>query len=103
MQSTLSLPLLPGPLWPWEVVPVQVPSMDQIEQVSSVWHKISSDSEVPVIMELWRMWSTLSLPLLPGLLWPRVIVPVRVPSMGQIELFNHLTVSKQMTDVKLNC
>ena len=32
-----------------------------------------------------------------------VIVPVRVTSMGQIELFTHLTVCKQMTDVKLHC
>ena len=26
-----------------------------------------------------------------------------VPSMDQIELFNHLTVCKQMTESKLNC
>ena len=31
------------------------------------------------------MWSTPSLQLLPGPLWPRLIVPVRVPSMNQIE------------------
>ena len=34
--------------------------------------------------------SALSLPLLPGPLWPRVIAPVGIPSMDQIELFNHL-------------
>ena len=28
---------------------------------------------------------------------------LEVTSMGQIELFNHLTVSKRMTDVKLYC
>ena len=33
------------------------------------------------------MWSTSSLPLLPGPLRPGVVVPVRVPSMGQIDLF----------------
>ena len=55
------------------------------------------------ILELWGKKSTPSLPLLPGLLWPRVVAPVRVLSMHQIELFNHLTVCKQMTDVKLNC
>ena len=32
------------------------------------------------------MWSTLSLPLLPGPLWPRVVTPDRVLTMGQIEL-----------------
>ena len=29
-------------------------------------------------------------------------VSVRVPSMDQVEFFNHLTVCKQMTHVKLN-
>ena len=32
------------------------------------------------------MWSTPSLPSLPGLLWPRVVATDRVMSMGQIEL-----------------
>ena len=41
-----------------------------------------SDAEAPAILELWEMWSTLSLPSLPGSLWPGVVVPVRVPSMG---------------------
>ena len=44
------------------------------------------DGEVPVTPELWGMWSTPSLPLLPGPLWPVVVAPVRVLSMGQIEL-----------------
>ena len=48
--------------------------------------------------EFWGMWNAFLLPLLPGSFWPRV----RVPSMREIELFNHLTVSKQVTDVKLN-
>ena len=49
-----------------------------------------SDGEAPVLLELWRMWSTPSASSPPGPLWPGVTVPVRVPSMGQIELFNHL-------------
>ena len=36
--------------------------------------------------ELWGMQSTTSLPSLPGPLWPRVVTPDRVLSMGQIEL-----------------
>ena len=36
------------------------------------------------------MCSIPSLPLFQGLLWPEVVVPVRVPSMDQIELFKHL-------------
>ena len=45
-----------------------------------------SDGEVSVMLELWEMWSTPSLPLLPGPLWPEVVVSDRVLSMGQIEL-----------------
>ena len=43
------------------------------------------------------MWSTILLPLLPGLLWPGVVVADRVLSMGQIEQ----TVYKQRGDIKL--
>ena len=42
-----------------------------------------SDGEVPVMLELWEMWNTPSLPLLPGPLWSRVVAPDRVLSMGQ--------------------
>ena len=48
------------------------------------------DDEVPVILELWGMWSPPSLPLLPGPLWPGVVVPDRVLSMGQIRLTAYL-------------
>ena len=53
-----------------------------------------SDSQVPVILKLWEMWSTPSLPLLTGSLWPGVVAPERDLLMGQIEL---------CTYVKLNC
>ena len=36
-----------------------------------------SDGEVPVVLELWGMRSTPSLPLLPGQLWPGVVAPDR--------------------------
>ena len=36
------------------------------------------------------MWSATSLPLLPGSLWPVVIIPVKVPSRGQIDLLGSL-------------
>ena len=45
-----------------------------------------SDGEAPEMLELWGMWSTSLLSLLPGPLWPRVVTPDRVLSMGQIEL-----------------
>ena len=45
-----------------------------------------SDSEVPVMLELWGMQSTPSLPLLPGPLWPGVVAPGWGLAMGQKEL-----------------
>ena len=41
-----------------------------------------SNGEVPVILELWRMQSTPSLLSHPGPLWPGVVVPDSVRSMG---------------------
>ena len=40
------------------------------------------DGEVPVMLELWGMRSTPSLPLLPGPLWPGVVTPDRALSMA---------------------
>ena len=73
------------------------------------------------MLELWEMQSTPSLPSLPGLLWPGVVTSDRVLFYGsnrnvwhlnwlqtndlylieifKIDLFDHLTVCKQMTDV----
>ena len=58
-----------------------------------------SDGEAPVMLELWGMRRTYSLPLLPGPHWPGVVAPDRVLSIGQIELLIILTVCKQITDV----
>ena len=41
-----------------------------------------SDGEVPVMLELWGMQSTSSLPSLPGPLWPGVAAPDRVLSIS---------------------
>ena len=38
----------------------------------------------------------------PSPLWPGVVAPDRIQSMGQIELFDIQTVCKQMTYAKLN-
>ena len=51
-----------------------------------VYNTKHTDSEVPVMLELWRMQSTPPLPSVPGPLWPGVVAPDRVLSMGQIEL-----------------
>ena len=61
-----------------------------------------SDGQVPIILELWGMQSTL-FSLLPGPLWSGVVSPDRVLSIGQIELFDIKTVCKQMINTKLNC
>ena len=58
-----------------------------------------SDDEAPVMLELWGMQSTPSLPSLPGPLCSRVVAAVRVPVMGKIEVFD----IKQSTHAKLNC
>ena len=44
------------------------------------------DGEVPVMLELYRMRSTLSFPSLPGPLWLGVVAPDEALSMDQIEL-----------------
>ena len=50
------------------------------------YYSKQSDGEVPVMLELWGMRRTPSLPSLPGPLWLEVVAPDRVLSMGQIEL-----------------
>ena len=45
-----------------------------------------SDGKVPVMLELWGMLSTPPFPLLSDPLWPGVVAPDRLLSIGQIEL-----------------
>ena len=47
-----------------------------------------SDGDAPVIMKLWEMWSTLSLPLLVVPHCPGVMASFKVLSMSQMELFD---------------
>ena len=55
-----------------------------------------SDSKVPVMLELWGMRSTPSVPSLPGPLWPGVVAPDRDPIYESNR-------TKQSTYAKLNC
>ena len=66
--------------------------------------KQSDGHEAPVMLELWEMLST-SLSLLPGPLWPGVVTPDRVLSMGQIELnYNYAKLNYlKLTVFTLNC
>ena len=41
-----------------------------------------SDGKVPVMLEFWGIWSTPSLPVLPGTLWPRVVAIDKGPIYG---------------------
>ena len=50
-------------------------------QLSGYYTK-QSDDKAPVMLEAWVMWSTPLLPMLPGILWPGVLAPDRVLSMG---------------------
>ena len=52
-----------------------------------VWHLTAFDN-APVL-EIWRMWSTPSLPLFLDSLWSRVVVTVRFPLKDQIDLFKN--------------
>ena len=47
-----------------------------------------SDGEVPIILEVWGMWSTPLLPSVPRSLWSSVVAPDQVLAMGLIELFD---------------
>ena len=60
--------------------------------------KQSNDKNL-VILGIWGMCSTPSLPLLQDLLWFGVVAPDTALSMDQMELFDIQTVYKQMTDV----
>ena len=68
-----------------------------------------SDSEAPVMLELWGKWSTPTLPSLTGSLWPGVVAPdSSIWHLKRVLLLNwiawnrtvwHLTLCKQMTDI----
>ena len=62
--------------------------MGKTELASWVRHETASDGKFPVV-DLWRLWSTPLQALLQGSLWLRIIVPVRDPSMAQIDLFKN--------------
>ena len=51
------------------------------------WYDIKqSHDDVPVMLEFRGMQSTLTLPSLPGPLWPGGVAPNKLQSMGQIEV-----------------
>ena len=71
-------------------------------QGHSLGRSKSFDGKAPVL-DIWGILSTPSLPLLPDPLWPGVVAPESVQSVGQIERFNIQTLCKQMTSAELIC
>ena len=65
--------------------------------MSSVWHKTASEGEAP-ILETLEIWSTSLLLLLPGPLWPGVVVPVKVSSMDQTDDFKNYSYPIKILD-----
>ena len=67
---------------------------------------MQSDGEVSVMLELWGMWRTLSLPLLPDPLQPGVVAPDKGPIYGLnrmcLELFELELIICIKIDVALN-
>ena len=57
-----------------------------IKILSWVWYWTASDHKAWVLV-IWGVCSTPSLPLLQGPLWARVVVPLRVLSLNQIDVF----------------
>ena len=58
------------------------------EDVSWVWYVTASGCEAQ-FLKILGVCSTFSIPLFPGPIWPRVVVFVRVQSMGQIHQFEN--------------
>ena len=55
-----------------------------------------------LVLQLWKLRSTPSYPLLPGRLWFEIVVAVRVLSIDQIELFNYFLFLKLFICVESN-
>ena len=72
--------------WGWRIHRLLLCRGVRLPQWVSWYDTKQSDGKVPVFQELWGMQSTSSFPSLPGPLWPGVIAPERVLSMGQREL-----------------
>ena len=56
------------------------------------------DVKMHLRVRLWRVWSTPSLLFLPGPVLPRIVVPARVPSMDQIDLYSQCILSPYWLD-----
>ena len=72
------------------------------DHASPAYFMITKPLGLCCIFLFWGMSSTPSLPLPPGSLWTKVIVPVWVPSKGQIVKCNHFLNLKPFNYVQTN-
>ena len=71
-----------------KIIPLQTIHFSISTLFSSIW---PIDTPTMIVLDMTlncSWWWGSNLELFPGLLWPGVVVPVRVPSMCQIELFD---------------
>ena len=71
--------------WVWRIHRIYL-SRGERPFLTSVLDMTLKNSMVPVMLKLWGLLSTPSLPLLPAPLWPGVVAPDIVQSMSQIKL-----------------
>ena len=62
----------------------------KIVEYTSLQRVSSYDTKPSPVLDIWGMWSTLSLPLLPDPLWSGVVVSIKVSYIVQLEQFDHL-------------
>ena len=69
-----------------DCIPCKNPTFQKM--ISWLWHQIVSDGKNPVLQIL-RVWSIPTMPLLPGPQWFRIVIPVKVSSMGRMNLIKN--------------
>ena len=83
MESVIQIQILDCPVgWGCRIHQLLLCKEDLLPNECPGYDTKQSDGEVPVMLDLWGMQSTPSLPSLPGPLWPRVVTPDKDPING---------------------
>ena len=99
---------VPSSVWPFDHIPVHSANCISCREVSplppNTTHLKRGScvyvDEAPVL-ELLGVWNTLSLPLILSPLWPRMVAPIRVPSMDQMDLSkNYSYINEKKNPIK---
>ena len=64
-----------------------------------VWYYTISDYEATA-GDIWGVYKTASLPLIPNSLWLGELVLFKVPSVGQMDMFENYSYSKKILEAK---